>query len=593
MSKTSDRRPTELSGVGLSPGVAVGVAYKVEPQVGAFFRVRIEESERAEELERFHQALKESRRQLERAKQKFEAEVGVEHSYIIDAHLLILEDRQLLEEIESKIDKELQSSERAVREAAEGWLAAYRSLDDPFFQERGSDLEEVVERIVANLMQLDSHTHTGFPEDVILVAPEVSLLLLAEYPLERVKGLVLKKGGRTSHGIIVARSYQIPVVSGVEEIDETIRTGDVLIVDGDTGAVRLQPLESQVKSSRARMREEKKRQLVRREDQSPCLTKDGRRVHLYANAEIGSEVQLGLRLGAEGIGLFRSEYVYMLDKEDPVGEEEQFSKYRKLAEEVGDRPAVIRTLDLGNETHPGFSKILGETDSVLGLRGIRLSLQYPDIFKTQLRAVLRAGVHGNLKVVIPMVSSVEEVLQGRKLIAQVQEELAAEAIPVAESIEVGVMLEVPAAIVILEAICRNADFLAVGSNDLIQYTLAADRGDDRLSYLSNPLHPAVLKSLSRISEVTSAQGRPVFVCGEIAANPFYACLLVGMGFRHLSMNPFAIPEVKGILGHIDYQSFREIVGEILPLSTVQEIEACVAKHFATMEPYLADQLTVS
>ncbi|MDA2924900.1 phosphoenolpyruvate--protein phosphotransferase, partial [Acidobacteria bacterium AH-259-L09] len=566
-------------------------AYRVELQTGAFYRIRISPEECSSELRRLRTALKQSRRQLQQAKRKFEAEVGKEHSYIIDAHLLILEDRHLVEQIEKKIKKELQSPERAVREAAENWLSAYRSLDDPFFQERGSDLEEVVERIISNLMELNSQTHAGLPEDLILVAPEVSLFLLAEYPLERLKGLVLRKGGSTSHGIIVARSYRIPVVSGVPNVEAAIRTGDTLIVDGSSGVVLVRPSQSEIRTYEARMREEKKRQLSLVGDQSPCVTLDGRRVFLYGNAETASEVLVGLRLGAEGIGLFRSEYIYMQDKKAPVGEEEQFKVYKSLAQQVGDRPAIVRTLDFGDERHPYFSSILAETEAVLGLRGIRLSLQYPEIFKNQVRALLRASAHGNLKIVIPMVSSVDEIIQGKQLIQEAQQELLQEGVVIDRGIEIGIMVEVPAAIVMLEAIAAHADFFAVGTNDLIQYTLAASRTDHRIAYLFNPLHPAVLKSLDRVARVAAHQNSMVLVCGEVASHPVYASLLVGMGFQHLSMNPFAIPEIKQILREIVYFEVRETVNHILSLPTLEEVEGCVNERFSGLKRLTAEQLT--
>jgi phosphotransferase system enzyme I (PtsI) len=515
--------------------------------------------------------LKESRRQLEKAKEKFEAELGKEHSYIIDAHLLILEDPLLLKEVEKKIQEELQSPERAVREAAEHWISVYRSLEDPFFRERGSDVEEVVQRLIFNLMELDPHGHEGLPEDLILVVSEASLFLLVEYPLERVKGLVVKKGGTTSHGIIIARSYQIPVVGGIQNLTEVIRTGDTLIVDGTSGMVRVRPSEKEIRSYEA-VRKEQKLQQELVGDTSPCLTSDGQRIFLYANAEIDSEVPLGLRLGGEGIGLFRSEYIYMKDKEKPVSEEHQFEMYKNLAAVVGDRPAHIRTLDFGGEKHPYFSPILGETDTALGLRGIRLSLRYPEIYRDQIRAILRASAYGNLKIVLPMISDVDEVVQARRLIQGAKEELLEEGVAFNEKIEVGIMVEVPAAVIMLKALCPHVDFFAVGTNDLIQYTLAASRTDDRMANLFQPLHPAVLKSLYRVAQVAAAEGVLALVCGEVASHPVYARLLIGMGFRHLSMSPIAIPEVKGRLREISSREAGEMVEDVLRKATLEEVE---------------------
>ncbi|MCH7804101.1 MAG: phosphoenolpyruvate--protein phosphotransferase [Acidobacteria bacterium] len=567
-----DLSPQELSGVGLSPGVSIGTAYEVEPQIVAMYPIRIASDEVTSELKRLHAALKESRLQLEKAREKLEAELGKEHSHIIDAHLLILQDPLLLEEIEKKIQEELQSPERAVREAAENWISAYRSLEDPFFRERGSDVEEVVQRLIFNLMELDSHGQEGLPEDLILVVPEASLFLLVEYPLERVKGLVVKRGGTTSHGIIIARSYQIPVVAGIQNLKEVIRTGDTLIVDGTLGVVRVRPSEQEIRSYQARVRKEQKLQKELVGDTSPCLTSDGQRIFLYANVEIDSEVPLGLRLGGGGIGLFRSEYIYMKDKQKPVSEEQQFKIYKDLAKVVGGRPAHIRTLDFGGERHPYFSPILGETDTALGLRGIRLSLRYPEIYREQIRAILRGSAYGNLKIVLPMVSDVDEVVQARRLIQAAKEELLGEGVAFNEEIEVGIMVEVPAAVIMLEALCPHVDFFAVGTNDLVQYTLAASRTDDRIANLFKPLHPAVLKSLYRVAQVAAAEGVLALVCGEVASHPVYVRLLIGMGFRHLSMSPFAIPEVKGRLREISCLEAAEMVKDVLRQATLAEVE---------------------
>ena len=567
-----DRSPQELSGVGLSPGVSIGTAYEVEPQIVALYPISIASDEVTRELKRLRAALKESRLQLEKARRKLEAELGKEHSHIIDAHLLILEDPLLLEEIERKIQEELQSPERAVREAAESWISAYRSLEDPFFRERGSDVEEVVQRLIFNLMELDSQGHEGLPEDLILVVSEASLFLLVEYPLERVKGLVVKRGGTTSHGIIIARSYQIPVVAGIQNLKEVIRTGDTLIVDGTSGMVRVRPSEREIRNYQARVRKEQKIQQELVGDTSPCLTSDGQRIYLYSNVEIDSEVPLGLKLGGGGIGLFRTEYVYMKDKQKPVSEEQQFKIYKHLATVVAGRPAHIRTLDFGGERHPYFSPILGETDTALGLRGIRLSLRYPDIYREQIRAILRGSAYGNLKIVLPMVSDVDEVVQARRLIQASKEELLEEGVAFNEEIEVGIMVEVPAAVIMLESLCPHVDFLAVGTNDLVQYTLAASRTDDPIATLFKPLHPAVLKSLYRVAQVAAAEGVLALICGEVASHPVYARLLIGMGFRHLSMSSFAIPEVKGRLREISCLEAAEMVEEVLRQATLEEVE---------------------
>lgn len=576
----TDTGSTVLRGIGLSPGIVIGTAYRVEPRAASFYRLRISAAEVSQELERLRQALDKSRQQLRQIKDKFEAELGREHSYIIDAHMLMLEDRQFVGGIVEKITQGLASAERAVNEIGERWLGVYRSLNDPFFRERGSDLQEVIERVVSNLTALDSGARAEFTDDLVLVAPEISLAVLATYEVDKVKGLVLSACGQTSHVTIIARSYRTPVVSGIDRVQELIRTGDTVIVDGSEGVVYVNPSPPQLARARTRREEEKERVLSLVPDREPCVTRDGRRVFLHVNTEVGSEVPSGLKLGAEGVGLFRTEYIYMKNKKGVVGEDEQFEIYKSLAQTVKDRPVLIRTLDISDGRHPYFSQLAGEADSVLGLRGVRLSLRFPEIFRSQVRAVLRAGVYGNLKIVLPMVSSVDELLEARALIREAQDDLEASGNACRKEMEVGVMLEVPAAIFALEALAENADFLAVGTNDLIQYTLAAGRSNEGIAYLFDPLHPAILRSLKRVAEVAEKSQRTALICGEIAANPTLACLLVGMGFQHLSMNPYALAGVKAVIREMSYSEAHEATNQLLQLDTLKEVTAFVRERFA-------------
>ncbi|HLV02539.1 MAG TPA: phosphoenolpyruvate--protein phosphotransferase [Acidobacteriota bacterium] len=574
MSHRKDRqpKPTKLVGLGLSPGIAVGTAYRVESQSPVLYRIRISPEDVDRELNRFHQALEKSRVQLQRVKDKFEAEVGKEHSYIIDAQLLMLEDRQFLGEIEQRIKKELDSPEKALRRVSEEWLSVYDALDDPFFRERGSDFGEVVERVTANLMELDNAKAPPLPEDLILIASEIGLSTLANYPLEQVKGLILTKAGKTSHVTIIARSYQIPLVSGIEDLRSWIRTGDQVVIDGSSGIVRLGLSSSGLTRYQNQVREERRRAAILRGDCKPCLTSDQRRVYLFGNTEVGSEVKGALVLGAEGIGLFRSEYLYMKQRTAPLEEEEHFRVYKSLAETVGDRPAVIRTLDVTRSKDESVHA--GEEKSTLGLRGIRFGLQHPDMFRSQVRAIIRARQFGNLRIVLPMVTSVDELLEARSLIREVEREMVTSATP----IPVGVLVEVPAAVLTARSLARHADFLEVGTNDLIQYTLAASRVQEEVSYLYNPLHPAVLASLKQIQEAAAEADREVIVCGEMAAHPVHAMILIGMGFDRLSMNPFAIREVKKQLRSKSYQDLKTIVQELSRIETLSGIEEFMRVH---------------
>jgi phosphoenolpyruvate-protein phosphotransferase (PTS system enzyme I) len=585
--------PRTLTGVALSPGLVVGTAYKIQSRVRAFHRISIAAAEVTFELKRFHEAIAKSKEQLENVRSRYESLVGEENSHIIDAHLLILEDPRLVREIEERIRVELVSPERAVQEVSECWLAAYRALQDPFFRERGSDVEEVMERIIANLMELDTHGTEDLPEDFILVASEVNLAVLADYQLERIKGLVLTRAGRTSHVTIIARSYRIPVVSNIENIEDLVRTGETIIVDGFLGVVHVGPEPDEIRRCQRRIRERQKEVLRMTQDAAPCKTQDGRRIHIHVNTEIPGEVSAALKTGAEGVGLFRSEYIYMQRKQALITEEDQFEIYRNLALTLGERPAVIRTLDIGEGYPAYFVSELQGVDVSLGLRGIRLSLKYPEVFRAQLRAILRASAYGHLKIVLPMVTSLDEVILSRRLIERTWQELVEEGHPVRWPIELGVMVEVPSLLFTLEQVAAESDFLAVGTNDLIQYTLAVSRTDEKVAFLFNPLHPAVLVCLQRVAEVSSRLGKTAWICGEAASNPLCVYILIGLGFQHLSMNPHAIPGMKQMVREVDSREAKRTAAHLMTLRTLEEIEVYVENHLQNLEHYprLIDHLT--
>lgn len=573
-----------LVGTPLSPGIGAGRAYRIEQHAPDFHRLYLSAAEAPRELERLQEALAKSREQLVRIKERFEQQLGKEHSYIIDAHRLILEDREFLDQIRSKIRDHLYGPERAVWEATEEWLAVYRTLTDPFFRDRGSDLEEVARRIVANLGESGPpRQEEQSSEDLILVGPEIGLSDLASFPLAQVKGLVSTRGGQTSHITIIARVHRIPAVSGVREVEGNIRTGDEMIVDGSEGVVLVQPSAGERRDFQVLLREEQRRSSELEGDFRPSSTADGRVVSVLANTDMEDEATVAFDLGAEGIGLFRSEFVYMGEMSGPVRFEEQLSIYRRLARLTGPRPAVIRTLDMGTEDHPYFTRLAGE-GPVLGLRGIRLSLDRPQLFRDQARAIVSARREGNLRILLPMISSADELVTARELIREVEREVSEKTGFEPESpIQVGAMIEVPSAVLVLDGICRHADFVSVGSNDLIQFTLAVDRSSDLLSPLFNPLHPAILKSLERVARVASRNRIPAYVCGEVAAQPLYAYLLIGMGFQRLSMNPFAIPTVKKRIREMVYEEARERIRELLRFSTIQEVERFVKREMPSWE----------
>ncbi len=562
---------------GISPGTAIGTAYIVEPDSPSFFRIRIAPSDVEEELHRTRKALRRSRRQLRVLQGRLEPLVGVRHARIIDSHLMILQDRKFLQEIRRRIQDKMSSPERAVQATTEKWLRLYESLEDPFFRQRGSELEEVADRLIANLSDLKARDTRDLPSDLVLVAPEMSLRVLAEFQLDRVKGLVLSKGGRTSHVNIVARSCRMPVVIGLDEISR-IATGDTIIVDGSEGTVLTSPSSVELKRSGRRVEVEREETKKLEGDREGCRTIDGRDISILANTEVAREVALGLRLGAAGIGLFRSEFIFAGNTEEAVSEKAQFAVYRRLASTVDELPATIRTLDIGGEAHPYFGELAGFDRPILGLRGIRMSLRHPELFRRQIRAILRARKYGNLRIVLPMVSTPGQIRDGRAIIDEVAGEVHGPDSP-EPPVAVGALIEVPAAVLSLESIASECDFLAVGTNDLLQFTLAVDRNDDRVSELFDPCHPGFLQILKRIADVSSRIGKETVVCGEVASSPAFAALLVGMGFTSLSMNPFGISQVKAALRKLSWEDMRTVVEEVLLLGSGRAVRGKLEDSF--------------
>lgn len=572
-------KPRRWNGVPLSPGMALGTCYRVESRSPGFYRVRILNKEVERELRRLETGIQATRQELINLKQKFLAEVGQEPAYLLDAYLMMLEDQQFVGELRGRIRGRLESPERALRTVSRRWLEAYRSLSDSFFRERGLDFGELVERIINNLDEEGSAAEATFPDDLILVAPELGLSLLAIYPLEQVKGLALSNACQTSHVTIIARSYQIPLVGGIGSVEAEFQTGDLILVDGNRGIVERNPEEDSAARYRIQIRDQRKQEVLPAGDRNPCLTTDGRRIFLYANTEVGAEVSGALRLGAEGIGLFRSEYIFLQSHSRRVDEEAQFSVYRTLAESVQDQIGAIRTVDLSEKAFQPDGTVEDERAAALGVRGLRLSLRHPEQFRIQIRAILRARRYGNLRIVLPMVSSLDELLEARRLIDQVQAELVDEAAHSAESPALGIMLEVPATLLILEDLIPHVDFVAVGTNDLIQYTLAASRVDEKAAYLYNPLHPAILKSLLHAVTVCETASVPAMVCGEMAGHPLHSLILVGLGFRHLSMNPYRLQNIKEGIRQWSFSRLQEAALELTRLKTAPEIRSFVGATF--------------
>jgi phosphoenolpyruvate-protein phosphotransferase (PTS system enzyme I) len=562
-----------FQGNGVSPGIVIGQALKLGGHNRAILKIHLAHEDLVEEeVLRFEEAIRVSKEQLFLLKSQLEEKVGREHAFILDVHLLMLEDRGLHSEIVENIRKYRANAEWAVYQATDRILRAYESLEDEYFRERRSDIESAVDRILLNLSGGKSTGWKSVPGDLIIVSHRFDPSTFAAFDMQKVKGLALESGGRTSHTAIIARGMGFPAVMGISDFLPYVSSGDTLLLNGDEGQLIANPSPARIESLRERIDKF-------RADSEPgaaffvasSVTMDGTAICLQANTEFPHEVGAAKRSGAEGIGLFRSEFIFFGHPHGYPTMEEQFEIYRKLAEEMAPYPVAIRTLDTGADKKAPDSQGVIPSNSNMGLRGIRASLLDRTDFCAQIEAILRAGCTGKVEIVLPMVTAIQEIWETKALIEDARARVLKATGSGQISLDVGAMIEVPAAVLSLETLAREVDFLCVGTNDLIQYLLAVDRGNPQVAHLFQPLHPAVLRCLSYITEVCRRTQKRVRVCGEISANPFYAILLLGMGFTNLSMNPLAVPVIRKVISNISLADARLIAKKSLELVTAQEI----------------------
>jgi phosphoenolpyruvate-protein phosphotransferase (PTS system enzyme I) len=561
-----------FNGSGVSPGVVLGQALKIDSHNRLILKVRVENVE--EEALRFLRAMEASKEQLKALKNQLEEKLGSEHGIILDAHILILEDKAFNAEILASIRNKKANAEWALTQARDRLVRAYESLEDEYFRERHSDIEHVVERILNNLSGDHPFSWEHLPDDLIIVSRDFNPSNFATMDLQKVRGLVLESGGRTSHTAIISRGLRLPAVMGIRDALASIATGDALLLNGDEGQVIVNPSQERIESVRRKLDEiGATQELVPVQTGSATLTQNGTSVSLRANTELPKELAAAKACGAEGIGLYRSEFLFFSHPQGFPQMDEQLSVYRGLAREMSPHAVAIRTLDAGSERIRETPDPASQENPSMGLRGIRLSLRIRDAFRTQIEAILRAGCDGKIEMVLPMVSTVEEVRQAKALIGQVRSELLEKPGMVLNPVPLGIMIEVPAAVLSLEALAAESDFLCVGTNDLIQYLMAVDRGNPQVAYLFQPLHPSVLRCLSMISEIAEKIRKPVRICGEISSNPFFAVLLLGMGFTQLSMNPLSIPAIRRVLHEIPIEAARSIARRAVTFVTARDVHA--------------------
>jgi phosphotransferase system enzyme I (PtsI) len=581
---SSNARDLRLRGVGASPGVAVGSVLRLDERGRhQFYYLDVSPTQVRREVSRLHEAFAQARAELQEIKARLTRELGYEHSFILDAHLLMLEDERLLAEIENEIRTRRVNAEWAVRSVIDRVEEAYRQVNDIYLRERTSDLEDVAMRLLTILSGHDKFDLSELDENVVLVAKDIWPSTVAELDFNRVLGFATNSGGITSHAAIIARALGIPAVVGLHDITRRARTGTPIIIDGSAGEVILRPNKALARDYARRQEEDRARLARAVKPAEAAETIDGVHITLRANVELPNEIESLSRFGAEGIGLYRSEFIFLARLPQLPGEEEQYQLYRRLAEATGESGASIRVFDLGGDklTLQGFEE---EMNPALGLRAIRLSLRVEEIFRTQLRAILRANVHGKLRIVLPLISTISELREAKRIIADVKQEMAEAGVEHNAALPIGVMIEVPAAALMADLFAREADYLSVGTNDLTQYMLAVDRANENVAHLYQPLHPAILRALAHLVHVAAVARVPLEVCGEMAGDPFQAIALVGLGVRSLSLLPASIPLVKNAVRAVSAERTKALMKEAMKLTTSAEVEQLLVRELPRQAP---------
>lgn len=584
-SSVTRSRDLRLQGVPASPGIAVGRVLRLEERgQHQFYYIGVSIAQARTEVRRLREAFKEARSQLQVIKVKLAKELGYEHSFILDAHLLMLEDEQLIKELEYEIRTRRVNAEWAVRTVADRAIDVYKQVNDPYLRERTSDLEDVATRLLTILSGHEEFDLSKLDQDVIIVAKNVGPSTVAELDFRHVLGFATNIGGLTSHSAIIARSLGIPAVVGLHDVTRLARTGNPIVIDGTSGEVILRPTKQLLAAYREKQQRESRK--VRRTGANSAKaaeTTDGVRITLRANVEMPAEIESLALFGAEGIGLYRSEFLFLNRLPNLPGEDEQYGVYRKLAEATGEAGASIRVFDLGGDklTLAGFE---AEQNPALGLRAMRLSLRVEQMFRTQLRAILRANLYGKLRVVLPLISTITELREAKRIISDVKQEMAEARVEHNATLPIGVMIEVPAAAMMADVFAREADFMSVGTNDLIQYILAVDRANENVAYLYQPLHPAILRTLAHLVRVAKTEQVPLELCGEMAANPLQAIALIGLGVRTLSLVPASIPLVKNAIRSVELDRVRRLMKEAMKLTSSAEVEQLLERELPRQAP---------
>ena len=575
-----------LKGINASPGVCIGKAYLVDRGgVKVVEKYQIEEKNRSNEIKRFRAAVKKARDELRKIVEKSPEEL--QRAHILETHMALLKDKMLYGRTIEVIKNEGVNAEWALKKIVSNLLEIFQTMTDPYLRERSGDVVQVADSIMRNLVGVERVNIAAIDKRVILVANDLSPAETSQINLERVRGFITDRGGKASHTGIIARSLEIPAVVGLKSATSSIRSDDLIIVDGNAGTVIIHPAEDTlVHYEERKIHYEEYKAVITRESYAPAESVDGVRLEVMGNIELPEEVFALINYGGDGIGLYRTEFQYF-NRPDFPGEDELFDKYKDVVEVMDPMPVTIRTLDINGDK--ALMNHLGpeEVNPALGLRAIRYCLKKPQVFKDQLRAILRAAAFGNVRILFPMISTYFEIREANRMLDEAAESLEKDGLSYNRDIEIGAMIEVPSAVIIADLIAENVDFFSIGTNDLIQYSLAIDRGNEQVSHLFQPLDPAIIRMLKHVADVAREKDIKIFMCGEMAGTPHHIPLLLGLGMDELSMNPQTIPDIKRVIRSLNVADTRSFMKDVLKQNTAKSTFELIKEAYGSI---LSEQL---
>ncbi|HBG2783826.1 TPA: phosphoenolpyruvate--protein phosphotransferase, partial [Clostridioides difficile] len=564
-------------GIGASPGVALGKALVVEHSELVIEKKSIDNVEA--EIAKLENAVAVSKEELVKVKEKASEELGAEEAEIFEAHLLVLEDPELIGSAIDKIKTESVNAEYALNEIKEMFVSMFESMDNEYMKERAADIKDVTNRILRHILGIKVVDLSALSEEVVLIAHDLTPSDTATMNKKMVLGFLTDIGGRTSHTAIMSRTLEIAAIVGLNDITSKVKDGDFVVFNGDTGEVIVNPDEETInKYTELKAKYEDERKALQLLKGKPSVTLDGKHVELAGNIGTPNDIEGLIKNDAEGVGLYRTEFLYM-DRDSFPTEEIQYEAYKAVLEGMDGKPIVIRTLDIGGDKELSYLSMEPEMNPFLGYRAIRLCLDRKDIFKTQLRALYRASVHGRLRIMFPMISSLEELLQAKEVVKEVLAELDSEGVAYAKDVEIGMMIEVPSAAVISDVLAKHVDFFSIGTNDLIQYTCAVDRMNQKISYLYNQFNPAVLRLIKTVIDNAHKEGKWAGMCGESAGDQKMIPILLGMGLDEFSMSPISILPARKLITSVKESDMKKLADDVLNMGTAEEIKSYIEKTF--------------